>query len=160
MGPYTVNEQLLPMKAHYFLWNAGKNMQRTCKTVIRLRFVVGTGPVVPYLSSYARQLGFSSVTVGFIYTILPISGMLAKPLFGSLADRFHCQKMLFLIAQLVAAAAFLSIYYSPKVQVNRQVHSCYDNLAAFNTLSQTSLTSCNLKQIQNEDIVDSCKVSY
>lgn len=123
--------------------------------------VLGTGPVVPYLSSYARQLGFSSVTVGFIYTILPISGMLAKPLFGSLADRFRCQKLLFLIAQLLTAVAFLSIFYSPQVEVDRRVHfSCYDDVPVFNTLSQASLTSCNIEQIQNEDVVDNCKVRF
>lgn len=117
--------------------------------------------MVPYLSSYARQLGFSSVTVGFIYTILPISGMLAKPLFGSIADRFQCQKLLFLVAQLLTAAAFLSIYYSPQVKVDRQVHfSCYDNVPAFNTLTQASVSSCNIEQIQNENVVDKCKVSY
>lgn len=129
-----------------------------CFTII---FVSGTGPVVPYLSSYARQLGFSSVTVGFIYTILPISGMIAKPLFGSLADRFRCQKLLFLLAQLLTAIAFVAIFYSPQVEVNRQVHfSCYDNVPAFNTLSEASLTSCNIEQIQNEIVVDSCKVRF
>lgn len=122
-------------------------------------FILGTGPVVPYLSSYARQLGFSSVTVGFIYTVLPVSGMLAKPLFGSIADRFQCQKILFLIAQLLTAVAFLAVFYSPQVEVNRQVHfSCYDNIPAFNTISKESLSSCNVKQIQEEDVVNTCKV--
>lgn len=84
--------------------------------------------------------------------------MLAKPLFGSIADRFKCQKLLFLLAQLLTAVTFLAIYYSPQVSVERQVHfSCYDNLAAFDT-TEASLNSCNLDQIQNEDVVDNCKV--
>lgn len=36
----------------------------------------------------ARQLGFSTFIVGTIYSILPILGLVAKPLFGALADRF------------------------------------------------------------------------
>lgn len=52
-----------------------------------LQFVSGTSPLVPYLSTYARQLGFSSGTVGLIYTVLPLFGLVAKPLFGVIADR-------------------------------------------------------------------------
>lgn len=84
--------------------------------------------------------------------------MLAKPMFGSIADRFQCKKMLFLLAQLLTAVTFIAIYYSPQVTVNREVQfSCYDNTPLFNT-SDASLTSCNIGQIQNEEIVDNCKV--
>lgn len=51
--------------------------------------VSGTAPLVPYLSTYARQLGFTSSTVGLIYTVLPICGLVAKPLFGAIADRYE-----------------------------------------------------------------------
>lgn len=52
------------------------------------------------MTVFARQLGFSTTVVGGIYTVLPIVGMLAKPLFGVIADRFHRQKLLFLIFQV------------------------------------------------------------
>lgn len=52
------------------------------------------------MPTLARQLGFSSVVVGTMYTILPIIGMLAKPTFGAIADRFQRQKLLFLIFQV------------------------------------------------------------
>lgn len=116
--------------------------------------------MVPYLSSYARQLGFSSVIVGFIYTILPISGMLAKPLFGTIADRFRCQKILFLIAQLLAAGAFLAIFYSPKIEMDRQVHfECHNNNPTFNSLTESSLSSCSVSDMQNDATVDICQVN-
>lgn len=51
-------------------------------------YFAGTAPLVPYLSTYARQLGFSPATVGLIYTILPVFGLIAKPLFGIIADRY------------------------------------------------------------------------
>lgn len=35
----------------------------------------------------AKQLGYSDVVVGTMYMILPIVGLLAKPLFGYIADR-------------------------------------------------------------------------
>lgn len=50
-------------------------------------FFLGTAPVVPFMPTLAKQLGYSSVVVGTMYTILPIIGMLAKPIFGFIADR-------------------------------------------------------------------------
>lgn len=50
--------------------------------------ISGTGCVQPFMQVYARQLGFSSFVVGTIYTILPILGLISKPLFGALADRY------------------------------------------------------------------------
>lgn len=42
---------------------------------------------MPFMPTLARQLGFSTVVIGTMYTILPIVGMLAKPFFGFVADR-------------------------------------------------------------------------
>jgi len=39
------------------------------------------------MPTLAGQLGYSPAVVGTMYTILPIIGMLAKPLFGYIADR-------------------------------------------------------------------------
>ncbi|XP_028134563.1 major facilitator superfamily domain-containing protein 6 [Diabrotica virgifera virgifera] len=137
-----MNKELLPMKAHYFLWNAG------------------TSPVTPFLSSYARQLGLSSVVVGFIYTVLPISGMLAKPIFGSIADRFHCQKILFLGAQLLTAAAFLAVFYSPPIETVRNVDmSCYNSTTSFVFHSTEPIDKCFLDPIKADRKWDKCEMS-
>lgn len=52
-----------------------------------LYIITGTAPVVPFMPTLARQLGFSVSSVGTIYTILPVVGMLVKPIFGAIADR-------------------------------------------------------------------------
>lgn len=49
---------------------------------------LGTGAVVPFMPVFARQLGFSPFVVGIIYSILPILGLISKPLFGAIADRY------------------------------------------------------------------------
>lgn len=49
---------------------------------------VATGSVVPFMPVLARQLGFSTFVVGSVYSILPILGLIAKPLFGAIADRY------------------------------------------------------------------------
>ncbi|XP_037933558.1 major facilitator superfamily domain-containing protein 6 isoform X2 [Teleopsis dalmanni] len=93
----SVDKELLPMKAHYFLFNAG------------------TAPVVPFMPTLARQLGFSEVVIGTIYMILPIVGMLAKPFFGFIADRYQRHRMLFLCAEVLTAIAFFLIMFIPAI---------------------------------------------
>ncbi|XP_076170167.1 sugar baby transporter isoform X2 [Ptiloglossa arizonensis] len=92
-----INKELLPIKAHYFLFNAA------------------TGPIVTFLPTIAKQLGFSGFLVGTIYTILPIVGFISKPLFGGLADKFKIHKILFLIFQVIIAISMFAIHFIPAV---------------------------------------------
>ncbi|XP_039287411.1 major facilitator superfamily domain-containing protein 6 [Nilaparvata lugens] len=90
--------ELLPMKAHFFLFNAG------------------TAPIQPFMPVYAKQLGFSSALVGTIYTILPFTGMLTKPIVGAISDRFRCHKLLFIISIVITIISFFAIMYIPPVE--------------------------------------------
>lgn len=114
-----IDFKLLPMKAHYFLYNAGmtvahrRRMTKACDTSVNacvfvsiqlnanfntfelwnrflsvLLYGLGTGSVVPFMPVFARQLGFSTFVVGTIYSILPILGLVAKPFFGAIADKW------------------------------------------------------------------------
>lgn len=137
---WVINKELVPMKAHYFLLNAG------------------TGAVTPYLSIYARQLGFSSVVVGLMYTILPIFGMLAKPIFGTIADKFRCQKKIFLAGQLLTGVAFLAIFYSPKIDTSRIVHfSCYNQTVGY--FSNSSINNCTLDELRSQNTWNKCEMN-
>ncbi|XP_059612922.1 major facilitator superfamily domain-containing protein 6 isoform X2 [Phlebotomus argentipes] len=98
-----INRRLLPLKSHYFLFNAG------------------TAPIVPFMPTIARQLGFSTVVVGTVYTILPIMGMLAKPTFGAIADRFQRQKLLFLLFLILTAVSFFAIMFIPPIPADGSV---------------------------------------
>ncbi|XP_015607648.1 major facilitator superfamily domain-containing protein 6 isoform X2 [Cephus cinctus] len=108
-----VNKELVPMKAHYFLYNAA------------------TGPIVPFLPTIAKQLGFSSSLVGTIYTILPISGLIAKPLFGGLADKFRLHKTIFLIFQVILAIGFFTINFIPEIESSAEVTFTCDRGISF-----------------------------
>ncbi|CAH2103996.1 unnamed protein product [Euphydryas editha] len=125
-----VNKKLLPIKGHFFLFNAG------------------TAPLVPYLSTYARQLGFTSATVGLIYTVLPIFGLFAKPLFGVIADRFKIQKSLFLLFQIVIIVSFSAIYFIPENVTKASVDLDCGNGAS-------TLRSC----YQDAGLIDQCQVT-
>lgn len=64
----------------------------------------------------ARELNFSSNAVGIIYAILPFTGMLAKPLFGAIADRFRLHKFIFILFQAITIIGFFSIQFIPKIE--------------------------------------------
>ncbi|XP_043492952.1 major facilitator superfamily domain-containing protein 6 [Polistes fuscatus] len=98
-----VDKSLLPIKAHYFFFNAA------------------TGPIVPFLPTIAKQLGFSSSLVGTIYTVLPISGLVAKPLFGGLADKFNLPKTFFLLFQVLLIISLFSIHFIPQSDTSTNI---------------------------------------
>ncbi|XP_046815965.1 major facilitator superfamily domain-containing protein 6 isoform X1 [Vespa crabro] len=98
-----IDKNLFFIKAHYFLFNAA------------------TGPVVPFLPTIAKQLGFSGTLVGTIFTILPISGLIAKPLFGGLADKFNLSKTFFLIFQVLLTISLFSIHFIPQFRTSANI---------------------------------------
>ena len=85
---------------------------------------------MPFIPTYARQLGIiitllyitllnitllgvSQVGVGLMYTVFPFVGLLAKPLFGTISDKFRIGKQIFITAIICAAVFFTSIYFIP-----------------------------------------------
>nr|XP_029708315.1 LOW QUALITY PROTEIN: major facilitator superfamily domain-containing protein 6 [Aedes albopictus] len=135
MGNIEVNKKLLPMKAHYFLFNAG------------------TAPVVPFMPTLVRQLGFSTVIVGTIYTVLPIVGMLVKPLFGIIADRFQRQKLLFLLFQILSAVPFFLIMFIPAIPQESTVSfHCHEGASDLRYCppNGTTIDSCLTDRIVND----------
>lgn len=79
----------------------------------------------------ARQLGFSSVVVGTIYSILPIIGLLTKPVFGFVADKFQSHRLLFILAQGLTAVAFFCIMFIPNIATSVDFH-CHKGEAILN----------------------------
>lgn len=108
-----VNKELLPIKGHYFMYSAA------------------TAPIVTFLPTIAKQLGFSGILVGSIYTILPISGLIAKPLFGGLADKFKLHKTFFLVFQAILALGFLGIKFIPPLATTAEVKLTCDGGITF-----------------------------
>lgn len=68
---------------------------------------------MPFIPTYARQLGVSQIGVGLMYTFFPFVGLLAKPLFGTIADKFKAGKQIFIAAIICAGIFFTSICLIP-----------------------------------------------
>nr|CAD7403617.1 unnamed protein product [Timema poppensis] len=139
MVDLNINKDLLPMKAHYFLWNAG------------------LAPVIPFIPIYARQLGFSSLAVGTIYTFLPIFSLVSKPFFGAVADHFQLQKILFLTFQIITALVFFNIQFIPELDKSTDLMMDCDSLTYFKKCVIGPVDHVTLAKLQAEETI-SCKV--
>ncbi|PSN34533.1 hypothetical protein C0J52_19089 [Blattella germanica] len=138
-----INKELLPMKAHYFLFNAG---------------LVG---ILSFLPLFARQLGFSGITVGTIYTVLPISGVLGRIFFGAVADRFQIQKSIFLGSMIMMTISFFMTQFIPEVPTSSSVELTCDKLTYFKAC-KSDIDSCALSDMMadaNENTTILCEAS-
>lgn len=91
---------------------------------------------MPFIPTYARQLGVSQVGVGLMYTVFPFIGLLVKPLFGSIADKFKIGKTIFISAIVLTAVFFTSIFFIPS-----QTKAAYMSLDCSHI---TLLKTCNI----------------
>ncbi|XP_021956189.1 major facilitator superfamily domain-containing protein 6 isoform X2 [Folsomia candida] len=96
-----INIKYLPIKAHYFFYWGG------------------VASIWSFIAVFGKQMGISEVGVGLIFTVAPVAGLIAKPVFGAVADRFKKKKMIFLFFLLLNLMAFLSVAFLPQ---NLPVH--------------------------------------
>lgn len=121
--------------------------------------LLATGPIVPFLPTIAKQLGFSGFLVGTIYTILPISGLIAKPLFGALADKFKIHKILFLIFQVIVAIALFTIYFIPEIYNKANVYLTCNGEATLEMCSKHGFSDKIIQDVITEfHLNESCQV--
>lgn len=83
--------------------------------------VVGTASLWPFIPVFAKQMGLSEVAVGLIYTVAPMAGLVAKPFFGAMADRFKRKKKLFLFFILLNLMSYLTVAFLPQNELVRPV---------------------------------------
>ncbi|KAL1117183.1 hypothetical protein AAG570_004510 [Ranatra chinensis] len=112
------------MKAHYFLYNAG------------------TAPVWPFVATLAKQLGFSSLVVGTVNTLLPVIGVFVKPGAGALADRFQCRRALFVTFIAITVAAFIGIPWIPPLPTDSRAEVHCDALTFIKLPNPDNADAC------------------
>jgi len=52
--------------------------------------------MTPYLTTIAKQRGYSARLVGAVFSLLPLAAVFARPIFGIVADTYRCQKTMFM----------------------------------------------------------------
>lgn len=90
-------------------------------------FVAGIASSITFGSTIAKQIGYSAVTVGFLYTCLPLLGLLTKILCGAVADKFKLRKLFFFLAILVCLLCSFIMIFIPTVSPAKKAHLlCHD----------------------------------
>ena len=69
---------------------------------------MGGSPVVPFGSLVGRQLGVSPASIGLTFLLMPLAGLVIKPLLGGLADKYGAKKRVLMLV-ILSAMVFYSI---------------------------------------------------
>ncbi|UYV65783.1 hypothetical protein LAZ67_3005446 [Cordylochernes scorpioides] len=70
--------------------------------------------ILSFLPIIGAQLGLTMTAVGIVYTTLPFMAALARPVFGTLADKFKCWKSMTIGLLSVIGGSFFFIYLVPR----------------------------------------------
>lgn len=73
----------------------------------------GYAPIVPFIATISKQRGYSAFIVGLIYTLLPLPGLLIKPLVGALTDKYKCRKSLFVLVNAIIFSLTFALLLMP-----------------------------------------------
>ncbi|XP_060873608.1 LOW QUALITY PROTEIN: major facilitator superfamily domain-containing protein 6-like protein A [Metopolophium dirhodum] len=95
-----VNTKLLPLKMCYFL------------------IFAYLGPMIGFLPTIARQLGYSMTTYGATMTFMSVISMVLVPLSGVIVDRFRIKKRLFLVSMFGIGVVSLLFSFVPKAPLD------------------------------------------
>ncbi|XP_050435221.1 major facilitator superfamily domain-containing protein 6-like [Adelges cooleyi] len=90
-----INRELLMLKIHFFL------------------AMGGMGSFFPFLPTIARQRGYSVLVAGMCHTLIPIPGLLLRPLIGAIADTHNCRRRAFILIELVQFIATTALIFVP-----------------------------------------------
>ena len=69
---------------------------------------MGGSPVVPFGSLVGRQLGVSPASIGLTFLLMPLAGLVIKPLLGGLADKYGAKKRVLMLV-IMSSMVFYSI---------------------------------------------------
>lgn len=98
--PASVNRQLLPLKAHFFLYLAGQ----AC--------------VFPYLAVIGRQNGINASTIAIIFSLTPLAAVIIKPACGFVIDRTQNATAVIVFLQAVLVIFHGVVFFSPSIKVH------------------------------------------
>ncbi|KRT85092.1 membrane transporter, partial [Oryctes borbonicus] len=77
-------------------------------------FFTAMGPILPQLSVYGKEMGISPVVMGSVTGILPLTFLVAKPIFGIIVDVYRdFRKAIFLSIIIAMSLAYGLLYFLP-----------------------------------------------
>lgn len=88
--------------------------------------------------------------------------MIAKPVMGTVADRFRCQKKIFLVAIVFCSAAVVVLFYAPGLPVTSKITFACDQSESFLDTcienSTASVDKCAAVELSQDSGTVMCQV--
>lgn len=78
---------------------------------------IGIVLILGYGSTYAKQLGYSKITVAYITTCLFFVSMLTKPIIGALVDKLRIKKYIFVGFIFLTGTSAFFLMFVPKLTI-------------------------------------------
>lgn len=122
---------------------------------------IGLGPIIGFLPTIAKQLGYSLTTYGATMTFMSIISMAFTPIAGIVVDRFHVKKILFVSAIFGMGLVSFLFMFVPKVPTDSTVELKCDSKTIFTVPIDKGLHGLSNETIFGGHDVDeliTCKV--
>ncbi|XP_039279064.1 major facilitator superfamily domain-containing protein 6-A isoform X2 [Nilaparvata lugens] len=105
-----------------------------------------------FTSTYAKQLGFSALTVGSVFTLMPVVGMIGKLVVGALSDKLQAHKQIVIVLLTISITCYYSMMYIPPIQKELLSEIYCDSS------TNISLKLCTMKDLNEEE--NGCDPNY
>lgn len=93
-------------------------MKLILSTFIKLTFFysyLGVASVQGFAPTISRQLGYSPLIVGYLYTYLSLLALFVKPICGFIVDKFPVKRYIFLTFVLASGIGAFSLMFVEKL---------------------------------------------
>jgi len=129
-------------------------------------FISGIATILSYGSTYAKQLGYSKITVGYMMMCLFIMSMLVKPIVGAIVDKFPVKKYIFLTFICTTGVSAFFLMFVPRLSLETSVElDCDASVATvkvYHSIDGKKLSRCDKKRLmgENGEMLVNCKVFH
>jgi len=102
-----------------------------------------------FLPTIAKQLGYSTVVVGTIYSILPILTLIIRPIVGAIVDKFCVKKTVFLTFILLTGLTAFALMFVPEIPLETTAELYCNDVTYLNVCAKenSSLSKCDSKRV-------------
>lgn len=133
--------------------------------MLSLFIPTGVASVQGFAPTIAKQLGYSPMVVGSVFTYLSMLSFFVKPIIGIIVDKFRVKRIMFLTFVLLCGLTAFSLKFIQKIPTEAVANLSCDTITALNVCSNDDnrLSQCDdslLKLILNSAEPIECQVRY
>jgi len=130
---------------------------------VSIRLFSGIATILSFGSTYAKQLGYSKITVGYIMMSLFVISMLTKPVVGAIVDNFRVKKYMFLVFIFTTGISAFFLMFVSRLSLETSVElDCDVNITTVKIYFDhtNKLSDCDQKILMgnNGERLVNCKV--